>query len=161
MRKKENKVKFNGKRFISSLGLWIVGVLLSTIPIVYKNLSIFFNADESGEPFDYVKNFWIDQDFLFIGFSSGFLLFLELFFLESHYNRPIQKIIEGFLIFYTLILIIIYTISYFNSNWVSKWGEDNVLILNKMVLALLIVFGVMAFVVKAFESERKEGLVKC
>lgn len=63
MRKKENKVKFNGKRFISSLGLWIVGVLLSTIPIVYKNLSIFFNADESGEPFNYVKNFWIDQDF--------------------------------------------------------------------------------------------------
>lgn len=91
----------------------------------------------------------------------SFLLFLELFFLESHYNRPIQKIIEGFLIFYTLILIIIYTISYFNSNWVSKWGEDNVLILNKMVLALLIVFGVMAFVVKAFESERKEGPVKC
>lgn len=97
------KVKFDFRRFISTFLLWLVGVLLSLLPILYKNLYIFLNAEEKDQPINFINNFLMDQDFLFIGFSSGFLLFLELFFLEPYFNKTLQKVMGGFLVAYTLI----------------------------------------------------------
>lgn len=149
------KVKFDFRRFISTFLLWLVGVLLSLLPILYKNLYIFLNAEEKDQPINFINNFLMDQDFVFIGFSSGFLLFLELFFLEPYFNKTLQKVMGGFLIAYTLILIIFYTISYFSVNWVSRVGESRIILINGGVMLFLLAAGFLVSLGSSIEFSKR------
>ena len=83
MRRNQSRVQIrfqmhvNVGKFLKSIGLWGVGILINIIPICFRCLDTYL---DNTEKFDLVKIFWTDQDFLFICFSTGFLLFIEVMF---------------------------------------------------------------------------------
>ena len=133
----------------------LVHQVFAYVLLIQKNLYIFLNAEEKDQPINFINNFLMDQDFLFIGFSSGFLLFLELFFLEPYFNKTLQKVMGGFLVAYTLILIIFYTISYFSVNWVSRVGESRIILINGGVMLFLLAAGFLVSLGSSIEFSKR------
>lgn len=92
------------KNFFMGLGFWFVGIGVNLIPCLYNNIV-------TGVLF--IKTL----DMYFLCISSIFLLVLEFFlFYPIIRNRNWLKQIRIFLIAINLILILIYTILFFNSS---------------------------------------------
>lgn len=132
MRRNQSRVQIrfqmhvNVGKFLKSIGLWGVGILINIIPICFRCLDTYL---DNTEKFDLVKIFWTDQDFLFICFSTGFLLFIEVMFVGLKYD-VVTKVIGGVLLLYTFSLIIIYTISFFSEKWNERINPNVIMDIN-------------------------------
>ena len=150
-----NRVKINWKQFLSTTGLWFVGIMINALPVVYNCLRTFLTVNEH---IDIIQLFWADQSILFINFSTGFLLFLELYFMEQRYEA-FSKGMGAILIAYTFILIIVYTISFFSPNWYERVSDSVNMRINIATLLMLIVLGLIVFIISSIEIKREVRVI--
>lgn len=147
--KKELRINF--KHFFSSAGLWMLGILLNMLPLVYKVWNEWLSTSEE---IDCLLLFWSDTDFLCINFSVAFLLFLELFFLKSD-KKKTMHILGGILIFVTFLLIIAYTVACFSPGWSARMSAEFMKTVNFYTLLLIVGLGIIYFMISATEIRRK------
>ena len=151
----KNRIKINWKQFLSTTGLWFVGIMINALPVVYNCLRTFLTVKQH---MDIVQLFWTDQSILFINFSTGFLLFLEIYFMEQRYET-FSKGMGAILIAYTFVLIIVYTVSFFSPNWNERVGVAVNMRINIATLLVLIVLGLIVFVISSIEIKREVGTI--
>ncbi|MGN8921851.1 hypothetical protein ACTNB0_12310 [Lachnospiraceae bacterium HCP28S3_F9] len=84
----KNRIKINWKQFLSTTGLWFVGIMINALPVVYNCLRTFLTVKQH---IDIVQLFWTDQSILFINFSTGFLLFWK-YILWNNVMKLFQKV---------------------------------------------------------------------
>ncbi len=147
----KKKLRIDFKQFFSSAGLWMFGILLNLLPLVYKVWNVWLSTNDE---IDWLLLFWSDIDFLCINFSVAFLLFLELFFIKSD-KKTTMHILGGILIFVTLLLIIAYTVASFSPGWSTHVSAEFMKSVNFYTLLLIVVLGIIYFVISAAQI-RKE-----
>lgn len=145
------QVHINAGQFFKSIGLWFVGILINLIPVLFRCLDAYF---DNTKDFELIKFFWTDQDFLFISFSTGFLLFIEVMFVGLKY-RVVTKVIGGILLLYTFSLIIIYTISFFSEEWNEHISPNIVMDINMLTFFSILVLGFLVFLFSATDFNRR------
>lgn len=149
--KVKKKLRIDFKQFFSSAGLWMFGILLNMLPLIYKVWNAWLSTSEE---IDCLLLFWSDTDFLCINFSVAFLLFLELFFLKSD-KKSTMHILGGILIFVTLLLIIAYTVASFSPGWIARVSAEFMQSVNFYTLLLIVGLGIIYFVISAAEIRRE------
>lgn len=148
------KFDFSFKQMISSFLLWLTGITLNMLPILYKVINDWLCSSSEKSIDFYETLFWSDLDFLAINFSVSFLLLLELCFIKSS-NRFINKSLQAILFFVTLVLIIIYTIATFSSGWSNHVSELFMKYINFGTLISVVCLGTIYFLVSSLKITRE------
>lgn len=145
----KNKLNFNFSEFLIAYFLWMIGILINAIPIIYNCIKIVVANSE----LTFFQLFWSNQDFLFVGFSTVFLLLLELILLRNNANS--KKFLEIVLFFYGVILIMLYSISFFEDNITNYFSYDFIINFNKCTLILTLILGTICFIYSFISKERE------
>lgn len=145
------RIHVNVGQFFKLVGLWIVGILINLIPIFFRCLDAYLDGMKN---FDFFKFFWTDQDFLFISFSTGFLLFIELMFVGHRY-KLVTKVIGGLLLLLTFSLIVLYTISFFSEKWNEHININIVMNIHMWTFFGILMLGILVFLFSATDFNRR------
>ncbi len=152
--KVKKKVSFETKDFLFEYFLWVVGILLIAVPTLFKVTNEWLNTDVSNlEKFDFWKSFISDYEFLYVFCSVGFILIIELYFLNKWHK--IKGIIFVSILFYSLILLVLYTISTFNPNWSTHVLPEQTAKLNIIAFVMLFIVGTLNLVLAHTNIKRQ------
>lgn len=145
----KNKLSFNFIEFFIAYFLWVFGILINAIPIIYNCIKMLVANSE----LTFFQLFWTNQDFLFISFSTVFLLLLELILLRTNTNP--KKLLEIVLACYGFMLIMIYSISFFEDNITNYFSYDFIMDFNKTTLIFTFLLGTIGFIYSFISKERE------
>ena len=137
----KNRIHLNIAQFLKSTGLWCVGILINLLPILFRCLNAYLDDMNN---FSFFNLFWTDQDFLFISFTTGFLLFIEVMFVGNRY-KWITNVIGGILLLYT----------FFSEQWNEHINSNIVIKINICTFACIMILGVLVFLFSAIDFDRR------
>lgn len=154
--KVKNEISFKKGDFWIAYSLWIVSILLNTIPTVYKVLNEWLNLEASSlENFNPLLEFISDYEFMYIFCSSGFILILELFFFKRRIEWYTEySAIFWVVFFYSIILLVLYTIASFNPYWSNRISVGLVANINFIAFAFLFVIGTLYFILANISTRK-------
>lgn len=125
--------KRNNYIFIKNLFIWIVGIIISFLPIIYNEINLYLHEKP-------ITNFLTEKDLTFTIFNTALLLLIEAILINK---IKFKKFLCLILIAFMLVLIIIYTISIFSDNWDSVVNDNIKIIINTTSFILLLLIGVI------------------
>ncbi len=144
-----------GKRILCShikdFSLWLAGIILAVIPTVLKHFNLYLNAKE---PYDFYHEFISDNDLLFVAFSTGALLLLEMMLREQFDNVRFFKTIITISNFFILVF---YVISLFSNGWKTHISYNTMKIFNIALIAVTILFGIIYFFI-SYKKTKKTNI---
>lgn len=130
--------------------LWIFGIFLAMVPTVLKHFNILLNTNED---YDFINKSICDSDVLFVVFSTGALLLLEMIIREQFDNIRWMKII---VMVASVSAFVLYIISVFSPGWETHFPDSNMKRINCMSLLLVIIFGIIYFVISYNEIKKEK-----
>lgn len=148
------RVNFSFKKMLSSLSLWLIGICINMLPILYKVIDEWFSETYRDFVDIYSTLFWSDVEFLSINFSVSFLLLLELCFVQSNF-----KIVNNILLFIlsvvTAVLIAMYTMAVFSDGWSTHVSAVFMKSVNFWTLLSIVFLGIVYFVTSSLKITRE------
>lgn len=146
--KVKNKFSFRVKDFLLAYFLWIIGILLNIVPSFFKVLNEWLNTDVSQlDNFDFWKSFISDCGFMYVFCSVGFILLIELFFLKPTIpHQTTHNFIFSIILIYSIALLILYTVSFFNPYWNSHITKGLAANINFVSFLIIFLTGTIYFV---------------
>lgn len=134
-------------RFFQKLFLWIIGLILSFIPVLYKQINLYFHNISN---FSF-KGIMTDKDLMFTFFSTTFLLLLESILSDNKKNN-VNGVFRIVSLFLTVFFVVWYTISIFSDNWDEYVENDYIYCFHVCIFISIIILGIVYFVISCCHS---------
>ena len=160
--KVKNKYEFIADSFWLSYSLWIIGIFLNAIPIVFNVVNEWFLLEESKmKQFDFFRSIISSCDFMYVFCSVGFILIIEIFLIKNktEWNK-LHNLIFGITLIYSITLLVLFTISSFSPNWSSHISEGQIANINFISFIIMFISSTLYFVFAHIKVSRclvKEG----
>lgn len=155
-KKINQKYTFNVGKFFPAYLLWIVGIIINVIPMVFVTLNEWLKT-EPGASFDFFHILISDIEFMYVFCSTAFIFLLELYFVRKT-NSLLSKILTGITLLYVTPQFIMYTISHFNENWFTHVSAEFVSSFNTVSFIMLFLIGTLYFIY--ISTDKKQIIVE-
>lgn len=165
----KRKIHWDHKSFFKIYSLWLIGIILNILPIILNVFKTFLTDDSNN--FCFRVAFWGRLDFVSINFILAFLIFIELVFFKGtmvkendpHWNEVYNKMttaIKAILLVMTGLLVFIYIVATFSSEWEEKISVNFLIYVNIITLILVFFLGTVHFLLSTMRTtiELKEGV---
>lgn len=138
---KKPKFKVQPKKFLRNFVLWMLGIPINVIPILFKQLNTVTASDFPGIP-QLILMILSDFDFSFISISVLFILCIEGYFVDdeiSDWYRGFQMC--SFICF--CILLVLYCVFFFKPDLFAIMNCNLRIKYNVVIIIATIVFGLL------------------